>query len=319
MPEDRMLCFDGMYSELFIGYIRYKRAIGYAIPVSYQYVLRDIARFLATRPPVSEVVPKHYAEEYMLRRDGESIANQCKRITILRQFCKYSASRGYCCHILPEGLVRPPRDFVPYIISIEEMTRIIGVADSMGNDDIALLIRLLWCCGLRIGEAIGLDVGDIDMENATLLIRKAKSDRARLLPLSRSLTSYLALVRPNLLLRDRRGDQILLPTSTGIRRNRSNTGIEIKKVMLEAEVTVDGKKPPRPHDIRHSYAVHALEKMDEEGIDLYASLPLLAVYMGHADIQSTEYYLRFTSQTRQRITDSLIQTSHAIFGGESDG
>jgi integrase len=64
--------------------------------------------------------------------------------------------------------------------------------------------------------------------------------------------------------------------------------------MLAADVTVDAVKPARVHDIRHSYAVAALSKMQADGMDSYTCLPLLATFMGHRDVTSTEYYLRLT-------------------------
>lgn len=57
--------------------------------------------------------------------------------------------------------------------------------------------------------------------------------------------------------------------------------------------------------------------MVDDGTDIYVALPLLATYMGHADITSTEYYLRFTQDTLLRIVDAQQQVSQRIFGGES--
>jgi integrase len=51
---------------------------------------------------------------------------------------------------------------------------------------------------------------------------------------------------------------------------------------------------PRLHDIRHSFAVHRLERWYREGIDLSAKLPVLAAYMGHKSIRETQLYLRLT-------------------------
>ena len=53
---DEIISFPGPHGELFTGYVRYKRALGYAIAVSYQYVLRDIARFIAAYPPAPGIV-----------------------------------------------------------------------------------------------------------------------------------------------------------------------------------------------------------------------------------------------------------------------
>ena len=65
--------------------------------------------------------------------------------------------------------------------------------------------------------------------------------------------------------------------------------------------------------LRHTFAVHALEKMDREGCDLYYALPILSTYLGHGSIRSTEKYLRLTFETRDSITDSMSGIYHDIF------
>ena len=157
---DEIISFPGPHGELFTGYVRYKRALGYAIAVSYQYVLRDIARFIAAYPPAPGIVSRAAMEELTARRSDESVSNQCKRITILRQFSVWLASTGHAPAIPPEGLVRDTTDFVPRIVSEQEMTRILVVADRDGSEQRRLLLRLLWCCGMRIGEACALVVSD---------------------------------------------------------------------------------------------------------------------------------------------------------------
>lgn len=65
----------------------------------------------------------------------------------------------------------------------------------------------------------------------------------------------------------------------------------------------DARIPPRAdggrqrlHDVRHTFCVRALEQMQEKGFDLYTSLPLLSVYLGHKHITETEYYLRMVEE-----------------------
>jgi integrase len=77
-------------------------------------------------------------------------------------------------------------------------------------------------------------------------------------------------------------------------RNVGATSGRIMRLMAAAGITTASGDPARTHDIRHSYAITALGKMEREGLDPYAALPLLCAFMGHRDIQSTEYYLRLT-------------------------
>jgi integrase len=83
--------------------------------------------------------------------------------------------------------------------------------------------------------------------------------------------------------------------------------------MLEAGVTTASGRAPRTHDLRHSYAVASLAKMQADGVDVYAALPLLATYMGHADIASAEYYLRLDPSAWATIEQAMEGTYASVF------
>lgn len=314
---DKIIAFPGAHGELFTGYVRYKRSLGYTIPVSYQYVLREIARFLDSGPAESNVVCRAAVEELTARKPNEAVPTQCKRIAILRQFCLWLTSKEYAPAIPAMGLVRDTTDFVPRIVSAAEMAKILAVADHDASEQHKFLLRLLWCCGIRIGEACALTVSDLDISAGTVLVRHAKGDRTRLLPMSQSMWDYASGYSERCELTQAKGAFPLLPTSRGNVPSSGNAGVELSRIFSQAGILTSQGKPIRPHDLRHSYAVHALEKMVDNGTDIYVALPLLATYMGHADITSTEYYLRFTQDTLLRIIDTQQQVSQRVFGGES--
>ncbi|WP_255771719.1 tyrosine-type recombinase/integrase, partial [Pseudarthrobacter sulfonivorans] len=251
------------------------------------------------------------------RKPDEAASTQCKRIAILRQFCVWLASKGFAPAIPPEGLARDTTDFVPRIVSESEMASILTVADRAQSEQRRLLLRLLWCCGMRIGEVCALALSDVDLSVGTILITHAKGDRTRLLPMSESLWEYVAGYLERCELAGADGALPLMPTARGNFPRSSNAGVALSLIFAQAGVLTRQGRPIRPHDLRHSYAVHALEKMVDDGTDIYVALPLLATYMGHADIQSTEYYLRFTTDTLLRIIDAQQQTSQRVFEGAS--
>ena len=74
-------------------------------------------------------------------------------------------------------------------------------------------------------------------------------------------------------------------------------------------------KYKRLYFLRHSFAIHSLEQALDNGRDIYAALPVLAAYMGHADIKSTEYYLRLTEDAHRKIIDTMEPFSETVFGG----
>ncbi len=87
--------------------------------------------------------------------------------------------------------------------------------------------------------------------------------------------------------------------------------------MLQAGVTTSSGRAPRTHDLRHSYAVACLAKMHADGVDVYAALPLLATYMGHADIVSAEYYLRLDPSAWTGIEQAMADTYAGLFPHEA--
>lgn len=314
---DDIIVFPSPHSELFTGYVSYKRSLGYSISTSYQYVLREIARFIADYSAGTEIVSRAAMERLTARKPSEAVSTQCKRIAILRQFTLWLANKGYTPAIPPEGLVRDTTDFVPRIVTVPEMAHILATADRTVSEARRLMLRLLWCCGIRIGEACALVVSDLDISAGTTLIRHAKGDRTRLLPMSSSLWEYTSGYVDRCGLSGASGTSPLMPTARGNVPSSNNAGVALSRIFALASVLTRQGTPIRPHDLRHSYAVHALEKMVDDGMDVYVALPLLAAYMGHADIISTEYYLRFTQDTLLRIIDAQEPVSQRVFGGAS--
>ena len=307
------LAMDGAYPELFSGYIAYKRAAGYAMARNWQYPARELSRFLASKPPAPEVLTADYVNEFCGRRGDEAASTQNHRMSTCRQFALYLQTLGYDCYVRPDQLTLRGTAFVPRIITSEEMARVIAAADAMpvqpnaptAHKVFPMLVRILWSCGLRLGEALSLTVGDVDVAGGVLLIRNAKGGKPRIVPVSESLGAYLARYWRDMGFELAAPDTGIFPSRRSGRYWRSYAAFRIKGFMAEASVLARGGKPPRVHDIRHSFAVAALAKMDADGIDLYCALPLLAAYMGHSDIKSTEYYLRLTDNAMDAILSKM--------------
>ena len=311
---DSILEFEGERAPLFAEYVRFKRALGYSYGRAYQNDLRDISRVVARRPD-PEVVGKAAAEELTARRESEKASNHAKRVTILRQFCVWLESLGYSPATPPPVLVRPSSEFVPHIVTEREMAGAIALADETRPAWICVLLRMLWCCGLRVGEAVALEVGDVDLEGGTILVRRAKGDRTRLVPMSPSLAVDVAVyVRGGHCGSDPCSPLFPSPRGGGF-RHESGVRYRLAGVFGEAGLLAADGRPIRTHDLRHSFAVATLDKALASGDDAYSVLPVLAEYMGHSDIRSTEYYLRLTEDAMAGVVVAQEATSEAVFGG----
>lgn len=313
---------DGAFPELFGEYIEYKRNLGYVYPASRLYLVRRLSRFLADRAVDERVLTQDAAEKFAAPRDGENPGSAAGRRGIARQFALFLRWKGIDAWVLPEhDRPRHSRTFVPRIITPEEMARVIACADArpasrcgpQTQPVYAMLVRLLWCCGLRIGEALSLRVGDVDLADAVLTVRKAKHQRTRLVPMSSSLTAHARRYADIVGLVPEDAAAWFFPSPRGGGYHPGSATAHIQGLMLQAGVTTTAGRPPRAHDLRHSYAVAALAKMHTDGVDIYAALPLLATLMGHADIVSAEYYLRLDSSAWASIQQAMAGTYADVF------
>ena len=156
---------------------------------------------------------------------------------------------------------------------------------------------ILYCTGLRFGEALRLRIRDVDTRAGVLFVETFKG-RARWVPfhrtLSRELDRYLA-ERVNYAPAGSEtrffvgANQRVLPVSTA---HGTIYGL-FAKAGLKPE---KGRVGPRPYDLRHAFAVQRLTRWYRQGVDLHARLPWLSAYMGHVDIVGTETYLNATPE-----------------------
>jgi integrase len=155
----------------------------------------------------------------------------------------------------------------------------------------------LYTTGLRRGELLRLTRGDYDPQAHTLLIRESKFHTSRLVPLSADaaveLEASLAARRPRG--RPVAGDAPLLGHGPRSRRAYTGGGFAqgLRALLRTARIRTAAGRLPRVHDLRHTFAVHALVRWYRAGVDVQAKLPLLAAYLGHVSIVSTQVYLPF--------------------------
>jgi len=155
---------------------------------------------------------------------------------------------------------------------------------------------LILSCGLRASEAANLKCSDVDLTGGVITVKKGKNGKERLVPLSDSMAKSMEQFYQRHHVRDSQNKYFF----KGKYRNQLTRHRIYKwfRICLEAAgIHHLGKgKGPREHDLRHSFCVHSLKKMRKQGMDLYASLPILSTYVGHASINATQHYLRLTAE-----------------------
>jgi len=293
------------------------------------YLSRDLEHFLCQKRALGHAYQR---AEFTLRRFDRSVAQSaqrrqdrdlgrvvnlwlasfrgCKRgtvaheLSVVRQFCRFRRRRD------PEGFIpgtdyvspsKGPR-FLPYIFSGDDICLLLRMTSSLrGPRFRALTFRhlllVLYCTGLRLGEALRLRIHDCDLRARTFFIPHSKR-RSRWVPfdkdLGRELHRYLdvrqriqpcstqhpVFVQPN-------GRPYSTTVASGVMRRL------LRKAGLKPAA---GRVGPRPYDTRHTFAVERLTRWYRQGVDLHERLPWLSVYMGHASILGTEVYLHVTPE-----------------------
>jgi integrase/recombinase XerD len=293
--------FASPVGHIMADFISEKRALGFHYQTGAEQ-LRLFDRFLKEKGLDACALPKEFVKEWVCKRTSESRSTQRDRFRLTRQFAEFMSHRGWTAYI-PDIKLEPvaQSNFVPYIFTHNEIARLLTAADHLSFCPVSPiwpivapeLFRVLYGCGLRLGEALRLTVADTDLAEGVLTIRESKFRKDRLVPMAPELTARLRSYQE--LLGKRSPNAYLFPRHTGKSYTRSGIYAHYRKILTMSGITHGGKgKGPRLHDLRHAFALHRLLAWYQQGGDLTSKLPVLSTYMGHRNMIGTQHYLHLT-------------------------
>lgn len=293
-------------------YVTLKRALGRKFEVEF-YQLTRLDRFLASHS--WDLTTETYSA--WCKTLGHATASGRRlRMRIVYNLCLYRRRTEPRCFV-PDPTQFPPtqaRD-KPHIFTEAEICRLLRATDGLAPHACSPLHRyaarlavvLLYTSGLRRGEVIRLTLGDYNATEKLLVIRESKFHKSRLVPLSndaiRELRKYLGFRDTAGFPRDTASP--LLLNNHGGATGYTGPGFArlIRKLYNRANIRTRAGRPPRVHDLRFTFAVHALTRWYRRGDDIHAKLPALSTYMGHVSIVSTQYYLPFVDDVAQAASE----------------
>ncbi len=291
-------------SLLVAEYLNHKRALGHGFATE-GIMLRALCRSTGDGPVQNIAIAQLKSFLYAGSTTQDTIARKHRA---LKGFYHYVTVRHeIALPALPVIGKTEPSSFVPHIYTREELRRLLQAAESTCKDRRGLLegyvlrsiLLLLYGAGLRLSEALDLNLKDVELTEAVVTVRQTKFHKTRLVPLGHDLT--LALID----YRQRKCNQhALLPDSpffcypNGERVTWWVMEGTFRRLRKNAGVGRDGgpRDQPRLHDMRHSAAVHRLVSWYRAGVDLDKLLPMLATYLGHASLSGTQRYLTLTPE-----------------------
>ncbi len=317
--------FTSILAPQLSEYVAFKRALGRRYG-RVEHKVRMFDRFVATRVQRAADVDLEDLISGWIARPGErGPATVRYELCHVRQFCLFLQRRDPTAYVPERGLApRPPR-FNPHILSRAEVSRLLRATKRLNETRRwpgyrALMFRtqieILYCTGLRPGEAIRLRCCDLDLDGCLFRILDSKG-KSRIVPFSRSLGA-----RSGAFMDYRRRvartapDDRLFIKPTGGAYGAGEAGTRIRHLLAVAGIrSRQGRQGPRPYDLRHTFAVHRLTAWYRSGVDLFERLPLLSAYMGHDDLLGTEIYLTATPElldiASRRFAARLRRTENA--------
>jgi len=258
-------------------------------------------RFLSQERWTRQWITQPLINRYRLSLAHLSTATQRCRMPVVRQFCIYLSAFEPRCYVPVKGewTLHACPQRLPFIFTEAQVGGLVAEAGRLSSWIFVLrpqvyqtLFGLLYVTGMRITEALSLNVGDVDLDGQRLFVRKGKFGKQRWLPVAGStvvkLRSYL-----DLRLAECAGtaDSPLFITRGGTRMSKRSAAYNLQLVVKACQIGQRGRDHPTPHSLRHSFACHCLLKWYRQGVDINARLPVLATYMGHADMRFTYRYL----------------------------
>jgi site-specific recombinase XerD len=271
----------------FFSFLRLKNVAPGTIG-QYEWTLRDLFRFLPASPNALRAVTRSHLRDYVADLQARGLAPKTvsARVTILKRFFGYLHAEG---HLAADPASRLPQprmgQRLPKALSLEETeTFLLALSDnsSLGRRD-RILFELMYGGGLRVGEAVGLRVGNIDFEDGNVRVvgKGDKERRVYIKPaLLGALREYIATEQlMGFLFLGYRGKPLTV----------RNVQLRIKEYAKAAGI----KRRVTPHTLRHSIAVHYLQGG--------APINFIQSFLGHAKLSTTGRYLQLTDRDAKRI------------------
>lgn len=308
--------FSSVLSPEILEYLKIREKSGYTIRTLI-FKLLALDRFCNERQLKEKIFTREDAEAYRLLRNHEALSTRYNRVCAAKLFFEWLLLRGY--QVIPPRNVSNQKQiyFIPHIYTEEERIAYFNAVDSYEYGQagrcaiiMPLLFRLLACNGLRLGEALSIRKCDVDLDTGIIKLSKTKNGAERYCILNDDLLSLMRSYASKTFYQIKDHDAIFW----GLKAlNNSVSQGTIHSYHVEflhrAGIPYNGEhKGPRVHDWRWTAAVMSCKQLIDSGKDMHNSLIYLAQWLGHSDVSSCEYYLRYATMLFPYLCSKLDDT-----------
>lgn len=273
----------------------FKHAMGFPYDTA-ERILRGFDAMCARDYPGHAVLTKDMAMSWAAARDGEHVNGQMRRITPVRQLAKHMNTMGAQAYVIPAGVPGRQVRYRPHLFTGAQLRALFDAADAIGPSPyggarhlvIPVLFRMMYCLGLRPGEARRLHRSDVGLAGGTVRIRESKGHKDRIVFISTDLHQYcrtydaaISALHP---------DRVaFFPNRNGGFYSHASINEWFRQLVAAADppITTGPGPAPRPYDLRHGHVIENINRWARSGQDPQAHLPYLSMHLGHANAEHT--------------------------------
>ena len=301
--------------EALTQYITVRRALGATFREP-AVTLGHFVTFLETEG--AECITANLALRWACQPVHVQRATWARRLGMVRRFASWLSAFDPRTEVLPKRILHARhRRSKPYIFTDRDIEHLIAEASRLPSpkglraQTYVTLIGLLASTGLRPGEALSLDVSDVDLENGILAIRETKFGKSRFVPVTDTTCAALARYAKKRfeVCKHFQADGFLV-CERGNRLSSHAARRTFAKISttIGLRTAIPGKRigrGPRLQDMRHTFATRKVIEWYRSGLDVERELPKLTTYLGHNDVGHTYWYIEAVPELLQLATEHM--------------
>lgn len=310
--------FKSSFADEINAYLATKTNAGFQ-ERSFKNHLRLFDTFCVNRKIDEAAFNNDDVESWLEQRQDEATTTHYNRINTIKHFLSYLFLKGYDVVVCYDIRFKPT-DFLPHIFSFDEIKRYFKAVDMYCSGynrkdaiQYPVLFRILYCCGTRLNETLGIRKEDVDLAAGVIKLNESKNNNERYIVLGDDLQSLIKKFADKCfyLLSD---DDFIFTNTKGKRLDGKTVYEKHRQFLATSNIPyIGGGKGPRIHDWRHTMAVYSFKQMSDSGLDLYVALPILSAYLGHKTIFATEKYVRLTMSMFPDIEEKFRHKTERVF------
>lgn len=303
------------FEQLISQYIAYRKSLGEKFKTNETF-LKAFCKAMGSSKSIKSI-DENMINDFLYGSSKLITSGWFVKHSAILGFYQYALTRNYVHEIpLPRILPKRPQPFVPYIYSRKELKLLFDTALNYQKNKshvppymVRAVLILTYALGLRLHETLSITLGDIDIDDAVIVIQQSKFYKSRLVPFNKTVGEFITTY---LQWRIKQKQPQSPEASLFIGKNNQPFNADtmrgiFQRIRKKAGIKRDDNATyqPRIHDLRHTFAVNRLTSWYQEDKNVQQLLPILSTYLGHKYLAHTTVYLT--------MTDDLLQEANMRF------